>query len=336
VTEPAHDDAPATRRGRGRRTPSTTEGTARAVTSIAPASSAMVITEPCVVDDMPDEVYHRDPVPSGSLSHSGMKTILDVPARFAYERKHGRKPKAEFDLGHAAHAEALGVGMPLAILPAEYTAWTTNYAKQFRREARERGDVPILATQWGQVRAMAAVLREHHTAGKLFVPGRGHAEQSGFWYDDQFGVWRRVRFDWITTLADGRVVIVDYKSSASKVSPANISKRLHDFGYFTQDEYYRQGAHALDLAPDGATFLFVFQEVDPPYLVTVVECNAEAREWARLQIAHGLDLYARCKAADHWPDYAPNGPISLGIPQWAERRFEEEWRARAFEIVGTL
>lgn len=286
--------------------------------------TAVTVTEPGVIDGMPDDVYHGDPVPGGSLSHSGLKTILDVPARFRHQQLHGRPHKRAYDLGHAVHAEVLGIGAPVQIIEAR--DYKTKAAQEERDAAYAAGEVPILRREWVQVQGMVEALRVHHTAGRLFVPGRGHAERSVFWYDDEFGIWRRARFDWSLRLPDGRFAMVDYKSvGKGTVSPGSIARKLYDFGYYTQDVYYSDGAEAVELGDDPA-FLFVFQETEPPYLVTVAQASVEARQWARLKIRQGLDLYARCRAANHWPDYAPD-VIEVGLPRYAEYDLEAQWRA---------
>ena len=51
-------------------------------------TEVLTVTEPGVYA-MPFDVYLADPVPGGSLSTSGAKTLLNAcPAIFAYERKH--------------------------------------------------------------------------------------------------------------------------------------------------------------------------------------------------------------------------------------------------------
>src|SRR6266545_7773779 len=104
------------------------------------------VTEPGIFD-MPFDVYLADPVPGGSLSTSGAKTLLNkCPAIFAYEREHGRPDKAVFDFGHAAHSEILGDGMRIAVIPDELLgsngATSTKAAKQFIADARADGAVP--------------------------------------------------------------------------------------------------------------------------------------------------------------------------------------------------
>ncbi|MGW9447058.1 hypothetical protein, partial [Bacillus mobilis] len=48
------------------------------------------ITRPGVYDGIPEAVYHRDPVPGGSLSSSGARKLLapSCPALFKYDQEH--------------------------------------------------------------------------------------------------------------------------------------------------------------------------------------------------------------------------------------------------------
>jgi hypothetical protein len=287
------------------------------------------IRTPMVVDGMPDEVYHRDPVDGGSLSHSGLKTILDVPARFLHERENGRAPKDHFDFGHAAHHYVIGVGQRIARIDA--ADWRKTEAKTARVEARARGHVPMLAHDDDRARRMAEAVRAHRRAGALFDPKRGVAERVFVWFDEEFGVWRRAKFDFLTRTASGRLVGVDYKSTQGKVSPDAIGDAAYKFGYYTQDPYYRDALRALGLDDDPG-FLFVTQEKDAPHLVTVSELDAEAKAWGAMKVRQGLARYADCVETGRFPDYADD-IVTVSLPRWAEYRLTDEWRTGALDIT---
>jgi len=184
------------------------------VTADAPAAEPAILTQPGVYE-IPEAVYHGDPVPGGSLSASGAKRLLppSCPARFRYEQEHPVF-KATFDFGSAAHKMVLGVGPDLAVIDAE--DWRTKAAKDEREAARLSGRIPVLRSEHAEVMAMAAALREHPVASALFDPQRGgKAEQSLFWPDAEFGIWRRARLDWMPDPnAPGRFILGDYKGLA--------------------------------------------------------------------------------------------------------------------------
>lgn len=333
-TGPTSEDA-------GPALPSTTEGPdpeAESPTVQRPADP-VVITAPGVYDGMSDEIYHGDPVEGESLSHSGMKTLLDAPARYRHERDNGgRPPKAHFDFGHAAHAYVLGVGSRIAVIDAEN--WKSPAVRAKRDQARALGLVPLLVHEDAKARKMAAAVRANPRVGHLFEPGRGVAERALFWFDETFGFWRRAKLDWTTRLADGRLAIVDYKSRDGKVDGDGIGRALWEFGYYTQDPYYRDGVEALGLDED-PVFLFVFQEKTDPFLVTVAEMDAESKAWGRLKVRQGLDTYARCMDTGVWPDYMVDGsgvalppgtPLTVGLPRWADFRLTDEYRSGRLDI----
>lgn len=324
--------------------PSTTEGPDpeaenTTVDEAADSAAEIVITAPGVYDGMTDEVYHGDPVEGESLSHSGMKTLLDAPARLRHELDNGgRPPKAHFDMGHAAHAYVLGVGQRIAVIDAK--DWKSPAVRAKRDQAREQGLVPLLEHEDAKARKMAAAVRAHPRVGHLFEPGRGIAERALFWFDETFGFWRRAKLDWTTRLADGRLAIVDYKSREGRVDADGIGKALFEFGYYTQDPYYCDGVRALGLDEE-PVFLFVFQEKTEPYLVTVAEQDEEAKAWGRLKVRQGLDRYARCLDTGEWPDYMvdstgaplPIGtPLSVSLPRWADFRLTDEYRSGRLDI----
>ena len=72
-------------------------------------------TGPLIAHDMPDAVYHADPIPGGSLSSTFARLLTQhVPAK-ARERFTGRKPTKAMNLGKAAHRQALGTGPTLIV-----------------------------------------------------------------------------------------------------------------------------------------------------------------------------------------------------------------------------
>lgn len=289
-------------------------------------ASKLAITEPGIYDGLSDADYHGDPIVGGSLSSTGARKIVaDCPAKFEHERRHGRAATKAFDFGHAAHQMVLSVGPELRVIPddilAANGAVSTKDAKAFVAEARADGAVPLKSDEHQQIQEMAAKLREHPVAGRLFRPGTGHAEQSAFWQDPTTGTWRRARFDWMTDPAAGRLIIADYKSAKS-ARPADFARSAIDYGYHQQDRWYCDAAIDLELSSDPA-FLFVVQEKTAPYLVTVVELDSAARQIGAHLNREAIDTYAECSHTNVWPGYADDDVVLTALPAWYERTFEE-------------
>lgn len=282
----------------------------------APVAASPTPLPPGVYDQLPAEDYHRQP----ALSSSGARKLLppSCPALFRHGQLHGRPPKRVFDLGHAAHALVLGCGPELVEVDAK--DWRTNKAKDAAAEARERGAVPLLPDEYAEIRAMAAALREHPWARALFDPERGRPEVSLFWRDQESGVDRRARLDWLPDPIPGeRMIIPDYKSTVC-AEPGELRRHAYKFGYHQQAPYYLDGVEATELAANAA-FVFVFQEKTAPYLVTVVELDIVAMNLGRELNRRAIDLYARCARRGEWPGYS-NEIELVPLPGWAERAYE--------------
>lgn len=280
------------------------------------------VTEPGVYPDMPVEVYHADPVPTRSLSCSGAKKLLppSCPALYAYERENPPAPTATFDIGHAAHKVALGVGPDITVVDAE--DWRTAAARAARDEAHGAGCVPLLRKDHEVVQAMAAALRQHPLASALLGDG-GQAESSLFWVDEPSGIWRRCRLDWQPTAREtGRTIGWDYKTARS-ADPEKFAKSAVDYGYHQQHAWYVDGLVELGLAEKNAAFVFIVQEKTPPYLVSVVQLDHEAVRIGRLLNRRAINVYAECDRTGIWPGYADDDVAHMSLPFWYERQFEE-------------
>lgn len=223
------------------------------------------------------------------------------------------------ELGTAAHKLVLGVGAELVAVDAPN--WTTRAAKEQRDAIRGTGAVPLLRHEHTQVQDMAGAVRAHPIAGKLISPERGQPEQSIFWKDPEFGVWRRCRLDHMPNPGSGRMIITDYKTAAS-ASPDDIPRTVANFHYHMQDAWYREAVENMFPGEDVA-FVFVFQEKTPPYLITCVQLEAEeGLAGARLNRA-AIERYRDCAASGIWPGYADD-IIPVSLPPWARRHYLED------------
>lgn len=266
------------------------------------------------VYDIPEADYFGA---SYALSCSGAKLLLppSCPAKFRYEQDHPVH-KDVFDFGSAAHKVVLGSGRDVAVL--DYDNWQTKAAKQAREEARDAGQTPILRDAWVVVQAMAAAIQAHPLARALYDPARGRPEQSLFWTDPRTGIPMRARLDWLRD-DGGRLIILDYKT-ASSAHPETFAKSAANYFYDMQDAFYGDGARALGLDTDPA-FLFVAQEKTPPYLVSVVELDSDARRAGRARNRQATDTYIRCIESGDWPGYVADDEIELiSLPHWARPR----------------
>ncbi len=276
-----------------------------------------VITSPRIVGDMDEDWYHADfgPVREGSLSVSGAKLLLppSCPAIFDYQRRNGKRPSKAMELGTVVHGMILGTGQPVEVLDAP--DYKKKAAQDWRDQVIADGNVPMLTAKYAEAVAIADAVRQHPTAGALFA--EGDSEMSGFWQDEEFGVWRRCRWDHVTPYGE----VADLKSCAS-AAPADVAKAMFNFGYFQQNAWYRDGYTEL-FGEEPRDFLNVFVQTEPPYLITIARLADEHVELGRKRNREALERYADCTAAGVWPAWSED-IIDISLPYWAERQIEQE------------
>lgn len=283
-------------------------------------SEPVVITEPGLFPDIPEDQYHRDPVPERSLSVSGAKLLLppSCPAKFEYHRRHPKAPTATMQLGTVVHSIVLGTGAPLAVL--EFDDWRTKASKEARDEVSAAGMVPMLRKDYDEAAAIADAVKQDDLAGGLFA--EGDAEQSLFWFDEQWKIWLRGRMDWLTYF-DGFPAVVDLKTT-SDASPDEFAKSVDKYRYYMQDPHYRDGLGAvLGCDPDEIDFLFVTVETEPPYWVMTHRLKPEDIDLGRQCNAIAREVFRDCSRAGIWPKWS-DSVNDLPLPPYARRRIESE------------
>lgn len=291
---------------------------------MAPPVERVVITEPGVYGGIPAEDYHKDPVPGGSLSSTGLK-VLAKPAggaKFKAWREGPVRTSKAFNFGHAAHKEVLGEGAPMQVFP-EHDA-RTKEGKVIRAEvnaAIAAGIIGVTEAELATVKGMAKALREHPFASALLDPESGKSEQAMFWLDHKTGLWCRSLVDRLREPAGGRLILVDYKT-ADSAEEEKFSKAAWNYGYPQQADHYSTGALELGLADD-VPFVFIVQEKEPPFLVNVIQLDENAMRIGGYLNRKAIDLYAECVATDTWPGYHEDVSI-VPLPPYIENQFSEE------------
>ena len=264
----------------------------------------MTITEPGVHYDMDADTYHADPVPSGSLSVTRAKTLLTEagPAKFRHRADHGQPHKAEYDLGHAAHALVLGKDADRLLL-VDADSWRTAAAQAARADAYAQGKTPLLPAQMRQAEDMAEALASHSRAIEVLA---GDTEVSMFWLHD--GLWLRGRADVMSDACTG-----DYKTTVD-ASQYGVIRDTWRFRYHMQAAWYRTLRGRL--TGDWLPYRLVVQEKAAPYLVSVWEVPDDYLELGRADMDDAIRIYLECTATGRWPGY-PDDIQLLTPPAWA-------------------
>jgi len=280
-------------------------------------------------DDVPDDVYHSDPVIAPSLSSSVAKAVIAQSPRHAWE-KHPRlnkalldqveKPTPAMDFGTASHKLILGKGREIKEIVAD--DFKTKAAQQARDAARAVGLVPILSHRM----AGAHMLREAFfdqiqgtDVADLFNDGTG--EVTGVWQDDLEDVWCRMRIDWLprSARAGGHISLVDVKTTGGSAAPEDWQRNAFDMGYDYQDTFYQRGARALIDNLRSVTMYFVVLEQEPPYGLSVHRFGGQAFAEAEVCTDLAISLWSKCLHEDKWPGY-PVQTTHIDPPKWRSER----------------
>jgi hypothetical protein len=283
------------------------------------------ITDPGVYSDLDLAEYLADPVVGGSLARGDAKKLIapSCPALYRWELDNPPDP-AEPDvsrprqLGSVVHSIFLGRGPDIVWVEAD--AWNTTIAKEERAAARREGKLPMLVKYRSKIDEMVTALLNDERVKELFDRDHGRPEVALVWRDPTMpSVMRRALFDW---LSEGPVP--DLKTCANASAEA-LRRSMDTYRYHLQAAAGLQALEVLGIG--GGPWRLVCQETSPPYVINVVEPNAEALQVGRILNAQAVETYGRCVATGIWPGYNDHGVELLALPPWAEREWETELAA---------
>lgn len=266
----------------------------------------MKIDKPGIYE-LTDEKYHGDCCAGPSLSSSGAVTLAnECPMRFWWDSymNAGRSDDStkNAEIGKASHIAILKPDQwsdLVAILP--FDDFKTKAAREARDMARAAGKIVLKTEAAAEVLAMSQALHRHPVASELVQ--RGTAERAYVWQDPQTNIWLKAKPDYMRPKA-----LVDLKTAPS-ANPAAFSYHLYSMGYHQQAAWYLDGVEAVTgERPD--RFVFIVQEREPPYLVTVCPLDLQAVEWGAKLNRKAINLFAQCVERNDWPGYQDQ-PISL-------------------------
>lgn len=251
---------------------------------------------------VPELTYHTD---TRTLSASGAKTLLRDPERFAWERDHGRPPKAAFDLGGVVHALVLRSGDErIRIIDA--TDWRAKWAQDARKAAWAAGLTPINRTEFLQATKIAGAVRRHPLASSIFT--NGQSEVSLYWDDPETGVACRARVDYLRP-----DMIVDLKTARYGSGTADAFGRYAaSYNYPLPAAVYTEAVEVLT----GKTlpFITVTVETEEPYIVRAYRYTDGDLDSGLIQWREALREYAKRTASGDWT--VPAEIDLIALPAW--------------------
>ena len=268
---------------------------------------------------MPSELYHQHP----ALSNSGLKTLLDCPARYYYKYLSGECELKE------TPAQKIGKASHCYILEGE-KAFTQRYwhnpysgflkdetiaflcVKGFKAEELKKQkttelkalllktmgiepkEIELNKNELNQVISLARAINKNPQAKGAFSQ-KGESEVSLFWNDPETGVMLKCRPDW---LPYDCLDIPDYKTTSS-VNPAVFAKDFVKYGYHIQSAFYRMGIKEV-FGIDVQNFFFVAQEKEPPCITQCFNPDMGFVEFGEKAIRLGIEVFLDCKERGIW------------------------------------
>lgn len=279
---------------------------------------------------MTDADYHRDPCVQPSLSSGVAKVLVEASAAHAREI-HPRlnpawqpsTPSPRMALGSLCHALLLGRGT-VRVLP--YSDFRTKAAQVARAEVVAAGEVPVLAEQYEFAEQIVASAREQLAGTELaeLVEGRGDGEVAVFAATPE-RAWVRAKVDW---WASDRTCLVDYKTTSGLATAERFSRQAAELGYDIQAAFYeRVVAAAYPWIAGRTRFVFVAQEVEPPFALAAYELSEAELSVARRKVDAALGAWVQCLESGRWPGYS-RGIQRLTLPPWyGQRWLDREYAA---------
>jgi PDDEXK-like domain of unknown function (DUF3799) len=292
----------------------------------------MKIEKPGIYRDFPTDRYFADPCPKESLSQTIAKIILDRSPRHAwqkylqlnakfYDEEPYDKAKA---IGNAAHKLMLDRGKTLAV--EDFPDFRSKEARAFKLAAIDTKREPILRKHFETASEMidAALGQLSQIPGCDGAFSDGDAEVVVANCED--GVWLRAMIDW---LSPDLLEVWDFKTTGKSAAPHGIGRLMADAGWHIQASMHERILDAID--PKGAgrrRFLYVCQENEPPYALTVNQISEAALTIGRKQLDYAIGIWRDCLKTNRWPAYPPR-IILPELPGY----FENSWLERELAVA---
>lgn len=282
---------------------------ARDPLSPAPQSSEVSTSfVPGEWNDMPAEYYHA----VEAMSYSGAKKILRSPAHYKLARETPNEPTDAMQFGTAVHCGVLEpdcFAERVVIAPSVNKRTNAGKEELANFEALNFGRLILSPHDFQRARRCVDAVRAHPAASRLLTGAK--VEGSLFWFDAEYGVPCKMRFD-----ARNLGGIVDLKT-AQDASPDEFGRQAAKLLYHVQAAHYWSGSeHVFNEAP--TFFAFVVVESEPPHAVACYVVPPIAMQTGRRLMDEALARYKAALAAGKWVGY-PDTITTLELPRYAVR-----------------
>lgn len=280
---------------------------------------------------LPDTIYH-DPEKAPGISRSVIVEFLSLSAAHAHSLMDGSfaKQATKAMIGGSLFDRALlepdkfKEGVSHWVTPAGLKL-TTKDGIAWKKDHPDLPYIPEVSDAVSVVSAedivgMIDSVMAHSKARAVIEAGV--KQESGFCYDPNTGLLRKVRPDARLVDKHSRLVLADVKSTfRGGAATAVWQKHCARMAYHIQDSFYTDVYH--DLSGEKPFFVFIVVERKPPYAVRMFQLDPVGKEHARAKYQRALEHFRKCQETGIWPAFDEEIQ-TVSLPSWELRSPEPE------------
>lgn len=264
--------------------------------------------------DLSSANYHA--IDAASSHRLGL--LKKSPAHLKHEINNPTPPSDAMKLGEAIHYAILEPNnfvKEYVVAPKVDGRTKEGKAARAEFELANKGKRIIGIDDYATCMAMADSCHRHSVANAI-IKSATATEVSGFFVDDETGIFCKLRAD---AICENHDTIFDIKSTLC-ASPADFEKSIFNFGYHRQAAWYLDGC--AKLGKKLSNYAIIAIEKSAPFCLAVYRLKDEAIELGRDENRKLLKLYSECKNSNKWQGY-PELITDVGLPTWAEKQIKK-------------
>ena len=302
------------------------------------------MTEPKILYDLPEELYHADPCDTPSLSASLAHLMVSASPLHAWTASRKLNPDYEwvdtsaFNIGRAYHSMMLDENHRVHVREdnGDWKDWRSKGAREWRDRLVADGGIAVTQAEFDNLRAMRAPawrLVDNFINRKLWeLP----TEVSLVW--ETGGVINRCRVDAIDTK---NRIAVDLKTTAGLADPQRWVAASMDHGIDLRAAHYLDGLNWCwprpldnDSVPEWR-YIFLVVEKSAPHACSLVELDGRTIAMGQSKLERARDAWSCCLADDDWPAWS-RAVEEVSAPEWRVSQWINElseWGVRVPDIL---
>lgn len=264
------------------------------------------------------EQYHSLKEAIGSTS---LKTIVnESPREYYYEMNTSDEDsESHFDIGKCLHAVVLEQNANAFKEGPVVSTKNTNIWKEAKAEAAKEGKILLSPEEYQLVMRGFESFCEHPLAHKL-VSQCQTIESSGFYVDEETGLWLKFRPDGYCANDTRGDFIFDYKT-ARGISDRDIAKSIQEYGYHISAAHYIEGIKAIT-GREIKDYYFAWQKSSGAMDTRITLLHPDDLELGKEIRRSALRMIAECKLKEYWPGVSDKVEI-VKIPDYGYSKANE-------------